>query len=186
MWNKDKALTFVIDYLKGKLYTKVMIATRNKFGHAFIKTDQGSFYWLYKKDHFHSFNYEFPDYIKKPNTLSGAGESINVEYLKFALNNNATLLFSYGHLPRAIYTPSREKLLSLLHTVMPEANFQNTPPIALLKIYCKHYKLKRTQERINEYKANDYTENPIKVQEKTYSFPFKLMERFLGKPKNVQ
>jgi len=180
-WNKDSALRFVLDYLKSKFYTNVTIVKRNKFGHAFITTERGNFYWLFKKDFFHSFNYEFPNYIKQPNTFSGVGESINLEYLKFALNNNATLLFCYESLPRAIYTPSKAKLLSSLQTIMPTADFKNTPSTALLKIYCDHYGLKRTQDRENTYKVTDFTNGTIMVQEQTYSFPFGgLTERFKG------
>jgi len=182
-WSKEQALEFVINYLKGKEYTKVLIANRNKFGHAFITTEQGNFYFLFKKDFFHSFNYEFPDYILKPNTFRGAGESINLEYMKFAMDNNATLLFCYEQLPRSIYTPSKAKLLKSLECIYPNANFQNTPPIALLKLYCDYYGLKRTQDRENTYKTNDCMNGTIVVQEQTYSFPFGgLTERFLGKP----
>jgi len=185
MWNKDKALRFVLDYLKGKLYTNIKIANRNKFGHAFITTDQENFYFLFKKDFFHSFNYEFPDYIKKPNTFSGVGESINLEYLKFALNNKATLLFCYQNLVRAIYTPSKTKLLKSLEYIYPTANFENTPSTALLKVYCDYYGLKRTQDRENTYKLNDCMDGTIIVQEQTYSFSIQLTERFVGRPKNV-
>lgn len=66
---------------------------------------------------------------------------------------------------------------------MPDADFKLVPSTALLKIYCDHYNLKRTQERTNQYKVNDYTNGTIEVQEQTYSFPFKgVMERFVGKP----
>jgi len=181
-WNKEQALEFVINYLKGKSYTKVLIANRNKFGHAFITTEQGNFYFLFKKDFFHSFNFQFPDYILKPNTFRGSGESINLEYLKFAMNNESTLLFSYENLPRAIYTPSKAKLLKSLELIYPAANFDNTFPTALLKLYCDYYGLKRTQNRENEYKTNDCTNGIIVVQEQTFSFPIALTERFLGKP----
>jgi len=182
-WNKDSALRFVLDYLKGKLYTNVKLVKKNKFGHCYITTDNGNFYYLFKKDFFHSFNHEFPEYIKQPNTFKGVGESINFEYMKFALNNNATLLFCHEDNRSAIYTPSRDKLLKALETIMPEADFKVVPATALLKIYCDHYDLKRTQDRVNQYKVNDYSENPIEIQEQTYSFSFSLMERLLGKPK---
>ena len=179
-WNKDQALEFVMNYLKGKSYTGVKIANRNKFGHALITTDQGNFYWLFKKDFFHSFNFQFPDYILKPNTFRGSGESINMEFLKFAMSNESTLLFSYENLPRAIYTPSKAKLLKSLELVYPAADFENTPSAALLKIYCDYYGLKRTQDRENEYKTNDYMNGTIVVQEQTYSFSIQLMERYKG------
>lgn len=180
IWNKDSALRFVLDYLKGKLYTNVTIINRNMFGHALIKTDKGYFYFLFKKDFFHSFNYEFPEYIKQPNTFKGVGESINFEYLKLALNNNAVLLYCYQELKNAIYTPSQSKLASALSFVYPNANLSNTPSTALLKLYCDHYDLKRTQERTNQYKVSDYTNGTIEVNEMTYSLPFKLFERFKG------
>jgi len=49
-WNKDSALRFVLDYLKGKLYTNVKLVKKNKFGHCYITTDNGNFYYLFKKD----------------------------------------------------------------------------------------------------------------------------------------
>ena len=184
-WTKDKALRFVLDYLKGKLYTNIKIVNRNKFGHAFITTDQENFYWLFKKDFFHSFTYEFPDYVLKPNTFRGAGESINLEYMKFAMDNNATLLFCYEHLPRAIYSPSRAKLLKALESIYPNANLSYSPPIALLKLYCDYYGLKRTQDRENTYKVNDFMNGTVLVKEQTYSFPVYLIERFVVRTKNV-
>ncbi len=179
-WNKDSALRFVLDYLKSKLYTSVKLVKKNKFGHCYITTNKGNFYLLFKKDFFHSFNHEFPEYVKQPNTFKGVGESINIEYMKFALNNNAVLLFCHENNKNAIYTPSREKLTKALETIMPEADFNGVPATALLKIYCDHYNLKRTQDRTNQYKVNDYTNGTIEVNERTFSFPFALVERFKG------
>lgn len=177
MWNKDIALRFTVDYLRSKFAKGVLIADRNKFGHAFIKTQSGSFYWLFKKDFFHSFQYEFPNYSKQVGALKGLGESINNEYLKFCLNNRCILLFSYENQERAIYTPSKQKLVGILGTLMPEADL-DIPAVALLKIFCDYYNLKRTQDRQNTYKLDNYSESEVVVNEQTYSFPVELLERF--------
>lgn len=178
-WNKDQAWEFTVDYLRSKFYKGVSfyISGRNKFGHGRITSKKQDFYWLWKKDFFRSFGSIFPFYKKQAFSVSGVGESINIEYLKYCLNTNSRILFCYEHLPRAIYTPSHTKLKVLVGLIYPNGEFSKTPATALLKIYCDHYGLKRTQERENIYNSNEYTDAPIKVNEQTYSFPVALLER---------
>lgn len=177
MWTKDKALRFTLDYLRSKYYQGVEIKERNQFGHAYITTSKQNFHWLYKHDYFHSFVYEFPEYQKQKNHLGGLGESINQEYLERAINKKCTLLFSYRQQSNAIYTPSRQKLLAILNTVLPNEDFKEIHTTVLLKIFCNYYKLTRVQNRMNKYTANDYSGSAIVMQEKTYSFPVKILER---------
>lgn len=176
-WNKDAARTFVFNYLRGKLKAPSIINV-NRFGHTLLKADTDFFYYLFKKDRIHSFNYIFKEYVAKPNAITGLGESINKEYLIYALNHKATLLFCYEDLGNAIYTPSRAKLLTLLSTLFPEGIFNNLPTVALLKVFCEYHNLIRQQDRTNTYKTNDYTDAVVQVNEVTYCFPYAIVERF--------
>jgi hypothetical protein len=173
---KDKALEITMNYLLGKLISPVII-NRNKFGHALIRTNKGVLYWLFKKDHFHSFNYEMKGFVKAHPEFAGLGESINQEYLLYAIDKNATLIFQYQD-NEAIYAPSRQKLLEEVKKIFPEGNFENIDSTRLLKIFCDAYNLKRAQDRENEYKSNDYCDSTIRIHEITYSFPLKLLERY--------
>jgi hypothetical protein len=179
MWTKDKALEYLIDFMKSKHYQDISLIERNKFGHAFIKSEERNVYFLYKHDQFHSFSNIFKEYVRKKNAIGGIGESINVEYLKKAIKTNSDLVFAYRNTPFTFYTPSREKLLNLLELQLPHENFREFHTAILLKLFCSINNLHRTQDRTNTYKTNDYTNGTIVVNEKTFSFPFKLMARFL-------
>lgn len=176
-WTKEKAFEFVIDYMRSKYYGNVQLKDRNMFGHALITSDKQNIYFIYKHDKFHSFPFEFPEYVKTKGSLSGLGESINKEYLLKALKNKCKLVFCYRENGNSIYTPSKQKLLAMLKMQMPSADLNEIPSTGLLKIFCDINHLIRTQERANTYMANDNTESAIIVNEVTYSFPFKLMER---------
>lgn len=176
-WNKDSARTYVYNYLRGLGLTPNILNV-NRFGHTVIQTDNRFFYYIFKKEHLHTFNFLFKAYVNKPNSLSGEGESINIEYLTYALHHKATLLYCYEDEERAIFTPSRSKLLNLLALAYPEGAFTELPTIALLKIYCDHHNLVHVQEKTNEYKANDYSDSSILVNERTYCFPYALIEPF--------
>lgn len=177
IWTKDRALRFVLDYLRTKYYIAPEIKERNHFGDAYIKTEKGNFYFKFKRDLFHSFQYEFPDYQKTKNHLDGIGESINQEYLEKAINKKCTLLFAYRQQPNAIYTPSRHKLLAILETVLPDEDFKKIPTTVLLKIFCNYYNLIRTQNEPITINASDYSGCKVVQYEKTFSFPFALVQR---------
>lgn len=175
MWNKDSAFSFVMRHLYSKGYSPVLLS-ENKFGHRLIKTSNGNYYYIFKKDFFYSFNNIFKDYINEPNSIHGVAESINTEYIHFALRNKATLLFCHLGYENAIYTVDKEKLIPLLEMAGLYGITNNST--LMLLMYCEHHKLKRTQDRTNEYKVNDYSENTVLINEQTYSFPFKLLKKF--------
>jgi hypothetical protein len=176
-WTKNQAYDFFGRWLNNTRHKTLLTVSRNRFGHALIATDKGKYYWLYKKDLFKSFNHYFKDYLKKDNAVGGLGESINRQYLVKAIKHKCKLVFTYKDTPRCLFTPSRKKLLTLLDMAMPGANFSMTPTTALLKIYCDYHKLIRKQNKVNIFKENIYSENPVKMQEVTYSFSINLMER---------
>ena len=61
--------------------------------------------------------------------------------------------------------------------VYPNKKVYKISPL-LIKNYCEKYNLIRKQDRVNNYLV-PYTQDNIKEQEVTYSFPINLMERFV-------
>lgn len=183
IWNKDYAKDYVLKALyrtgHNEISVKPLSYLQETYGHKFITTDTGNYYLLFKKEWQKSFNNLFSHYIKKENVLTGLGESINIEYLKFCINKQCTLLYAHKDYPGVIYTIDREKLLKLINIVLPETDFKHTPTVALLKIWCDHENLKRTQDKTNTHITSDYSQNPVQINEQTYSFPIKLLKRFL-------
>ena len=147
----------------------------NKFGHAYIKTKIGNFYWVYKKDYLRSFNQIFKDYMDKNAHFDGAGESINIEYLNFAINQRATLLIAHEDKERILYTPDETILMTAIKSF---GEFTDLSSSVLLKLYCELNNLKNQQKKINTYKDTDYNGLMIEHQETTYCFPFKILKRW--------
>jgi hypothetical protein len=177
MWNKDFARKHVVRLLHKKRYPDVRIPFINMFGHAFIKTRFQNFYVIHKKSHFHSFRYQFKQYINSKYGISGDGESINREYLIFCIQKQCKLLFTYQDYEKKIYKLNRHLLKSHLKLVMP-GEYSGVLDVALLKNYCEKHGLIRQQEKTNTFATNDYTGSTIQVNEITYSFPFKLLEEY--------
>jgi hypothetical protein len=175
--NKDIEYYYFMKLLNDRFEKPRLINTNMHF-HRLIETNAGRYYLVHKKDHFHAFNAIFKNYIDDNNTLSGIGESINIEYLQFAINYNAMLVFSYEMYEHIFYVLDRNKLITLLRYKYPELNNENVQTEALLKIYCEIYNLKREQDKSNTYKKNDYSESTVILQERTYSFPMKMMKRW--------
>jgi len=112
------------------------------------------YYVLYKKTYVHSFNYLFPDFIKKFPEFAGHGESINVDCLEFAKRREATLLYVY-----------------------PDGKIYSVESNAVYKL-CVNNKLSRLQNRRNEYTLANFHKDKEVINEKEYLFPIKLFERY--------
>lgn len=113
-----------------------------------------NFYVVFKRDSFHSFNFEFPDFVKKCPEYAGHGESLNVEYVDVAIRKDCVLVFIYEN-GRAYF-------------VYPK----------LVKRFCVEHKLYRSQKREFSYKKPDYTKKLVPESEQTYSFPLCLLIPF--------
>lgn len=177
-WTLDAALRHTHLFMMKK-HLVPYIAEVNRYGHRIIKTKDKeiTYYWLFKEDYFRSFSNKFPEYMVKENRYGGYGETINVEYMQKCIFKRYILLFCNGRHKDAIYTPSREKLIQGLKQAYPGGDFNNVHTTALLKIYCDHHNLIRTQDRINEREMPN-SESIMQIQERAYSFPFQIMERF--------
>lgn len=69
---------------------------KNKNRHLALWLKDGRrYYVLFKHDMIHSFNFIAKDLLNKYPDLAGHGESINVEYLVYAKNNNFQLVYIY-------------------------------------------------------------------------------------------
>ena len=159
--NHNVAFDHVKKVLVDKGYRIKMVSAVNNGRHLLIEAFTSKnpnvyiyFYCLYKHTFVHSFNQMFPAFVKKYPSLAGQGESINVEYAEYARRRDAMLLFVYES--GKIYCVSA---------------------VAIIKI-CTEAKLKRVQERRNEYKIQYGDGETQIVNEETYTFPIKLMERF--------
>lgn len=172
--NQHQAYLYCLNYLTKEGY-QPQVLNRNQFGHTLITTNKGKFYLIYKKEYLMSFNNLFSEYIKENNALSGIGESINIEYLQYAINNHAIVLFI--HEDGKIYTIDKIALNTILNIAFFE-DYTHLNTSQMIKVFCEYHKLKRTQTIQNERKMPDYDNNTCLVQESTYSFPVRLLKRF--------
>lgn len=177
IWNKRGALQYTMLRLRQLGHDSVRLIDRNMFGHALIKTDTGKFYLLFKKDFLRSFNSLFRHYTESKGAITGLGESINNEYIEYAKNNDYELLFSYQTYPNIIYTPDKQQLATLISNRLRTFRFKDQSSAALLKLFCHINGLTRTQDKTNKFIANDYSANPIMINETTHSFPINLLKR---------
>jgi hypothetical protein len=143
-------------------YTSVMnpqeVRLNNKHFHYIIKTDQESFYCLFKHDFFYTFPDKYKLFFDKYPSLNSAGESINFDKLIFALNNNMTLIFIYEN--GSFYEIKPQEILNV-HVLAKEFY-----PDGFIR---------------EQKKINTYTEQFVDVEfnERTISFPLKSMSRRL-------
>lgn len=177
-WSKSRARSYLIKYLTSLGYENPIVVSVNNFGHALITTNQKAFYLIYKKEYLQAFNTLFEEYIQTQYAISGLGESINREYLQYCIDNDTTLLFCYSFRPNKIYKLNRKMLLNLIkhHNNIIIENIDKKFSVELLKIYCEINGLYRTQWKYNTRKLSNYSGRKIKIQEKTYSFPIKILK----------
>ena len=114
-----------------------------------------SFYVVFKRDWYHSFNSAFPSFIDKHPECKGYGESLDTEYLDIALIHNSIIVFI--HPDNAYFIDS-----------------------VLMDLYCINHKLYRQQDKENIYKKGNYTKEVKAEQEQTYCIPISLLQNLEG------
>ena len=131
---------------------------KNKGRHILLVSQESSpkmLYCLFKKEWLRCFNNLFPSFIRAyKGFYSGLGESINVEWLNYAISVGVNYL-CYVYPDRKVYVVS---------------------PLAVKK-FCEKNGLIRKQDRINSYLLADCSKSRELVNESTYVFPIKLLER---------
>ena len=158
--NKDMAFDYVIRFLRSKYDTWFNPLPVNKGRHRLlqpqVKEDVPVFYCLFKREFLREFNLFAQNFLAKPDyeIYRGVGESINREWLDYAVKIADYLLFIY-----------------------PDKKMYIISPVAVKK-FCEKHSLIRTQAKPNEYKLPDFSESKEILHEKTYFFPVKLLERF--------
>ena len=150
------------DYLKRFFRNKYDVwftpIPKNKGRHILLISQESSpkrLYCLFKKEWLRCFNNLFPVFIRAyKGFYSGLGESINVEWLNYAIRAGVNYLV-YVYPDRKVYVVS---------------------PLAVKK-FCEKNGLIRKQDRINSYLLPNCSKSRELVNESTYVFPIKLLER---------
>src|SRR3990167_11157301 len=83
----------------------------NKSYHCIIRHDKGVFYCLFKRDFFMTYPQKYKLFLDAFPDLNGAGESVNVDVLDGAMENNQLLLFVYPDGKIYIVSPSKTSTL---------------------------------------------------------------------------
>ena len=135
------------------------VRLNNKRFHYIVKSKNETFYCLFKHDFFYTFPDKYKEFFVKYPNLNSAGESINVDRLVYALNNNFTLIFIYEN-----------------------GYFYEIKPIEILKVndLAKEFYpdgFIREQSKINNY-IDNFSE--VEFKERTISFPVKALARKLN------
>jgi hypothetical protein len=143
-------------------YTMVMkpleVRLNNKHFHYIIKTNEETFYCLFKHDFFYTFPDKYKLFFNKYPSLNSAGESINFDKLVYANNNNMTLIFIYEN--GAFYEIKPQEILNV-HLLAKEFY-----PDGFI----------REQKKINTY-TEEF--NKVEFNERTISFPVRALARRL-------
>jgi len=154
--NHNAGFEFVKKELS-KMFKVRMVKALNHGRHLLVEVQKDDspkyyyFYCLFKHTTMHSFNILFKDFIEKNPEWAGHGESINTEFLEYAKNRAATLLYIYPDMK--IY--------------FVESN--------LIYKFCNKFSLKREQTRENLYSFSDHKEVRNELE---YVFPYKLLSRW--------
>lgn len=158
----DYLKVFLRNKYNGVWFTPI---PNNRGRHILLVSQEESpirFYCLFKKEWLKCFNNLFPLFIRSHKGFySGLGESINVEWLNYAIKSGANYL-CYVYPDRKVYVVS---------------------PLAVKK-FCEKNGLIRIQDKSNAYLLPDGCKSVKLVNEKTYVFPIKLLER-LGDDKVI-
>lgn len=149
----ESALREVHYTLRSKHQVYFNLKTLNRFNHTLFippitREDVPRYYTVFKKDFFTTFYKKFP--LLKG--FKSIGESINVDYLKNAIDLNVDwILFVYD-----------------------SGEIYRVSPKVIMK-FCVDNDLIRTQDKLNSFQ-NGIGKDIIR--ETTYSFPIDLLERF--------
>ena len=159
--NKDAAQSLVIKHLK-KNNIQILNVTKVNMGkHVIFKKENQNFYLLYKREALHSFKNLHQEYTNKPNSHRGYGETINQEYLKYALRLDALLLYVYES------DPFNKKEEDKIYYIHPKA----------IKSFCEDNKLIRRHEKPTSEQIPK-SQSIQTMYETTYDFPIQLLQRF--------
>jgi len=147
----DKARAYFLDGYK-KYYGSYMLQDFNKGRHYLIE-GKVKIWFVFKKEHFKTFSYKFPELIAKYPEYAGEGDSINTKMLTLAVNYGCKYIV-FAHKEDAYYYADPLELLT----------------------FCADNDLKRVQDRSNSYRGLGGTRD--NVHEYTYSFPLKLLKEW--------
>jgi len=155
--NKDMAFDYIIKKLHTKYDAWFSVIPINRGRHMILKPQKNLiplFYCLYKREWIREFNNMFKDYVKNNPDMRGLAESINKECLFYSIRIGANyLLYIY-----------------------PDQSIYIINPL-LVKKYCEKNHLVRFQQKTNDYKLPDFQKSIERINEITYCFPIKLLER---------
>lgn len=152
--NFSSAFEYVQKALGKKYTTHFSIRRLHKGRHVLLEPERQSdpsFYCLYKREYFITFNKQFPEFVSLYPDLAGVGESINEDALTKAIMRRAAyLLFVYEN--GRMYVCEPHKFLRV----------------------AQRYKLFRNQQKLNRV-AEPFTRKQRFMREGTYSLPLKLL-----------
>lgn len=153
--NKDKAYWHLHTVVREKNGCAYSYQPANKQRHVVFRPinnkDQPSYYCMYKREWFMSFNIWFPKYIIEYTQFRGIAQTINQECLQTALTTDYILI------------------------IMPDQTTYQISP-RLWQKYAKEHNLTRTQNISNTYKGKLGTKEQI--QETTICIPAKLLTKW--------
>jgi len=166
--------TWVMNPVEVKMFEKVY--------HYIIKTEQETFYCLFKEckdawskerdttketpNWFWTFPDKFKLFFEKYPDLNSAGESINLPQFTRCINENFTIIYIYSN--GSFYKVDKFDILNkheLAKEFYPEGYNKDSP---------NDEGFKRLQKIQNRYTDNF---NPVDVQEVTMSFPIRILKR---------
>ena len=150
--NIDRTTSFFAEYLKEINETWLSVESKNQDRHRLIKVNFEDkikcYYLLFKQAPFYSFDKQFED---SKNEINGYGESINEEWLNYAISKNCSKII----------------------VVYPNGFIYGIEP----KIW-KNYAVANNLIRITDAETNQLINgNLIKASEKIYSIPLKIIKR---------
>lgn len=121
-----------------------------------MRSDLSSFYVIFKRESFHTFEHWFPSFIQKNPEMKGKGECINKDILEFAKNRGIDYIMIIRS-PGEIYKIS----------------------VMVWYKYAIKNGLVRCQKKLNDYIVPNSNGKRQEISEVTYCIPLKLLEPFI-------
>lgn len=154
--NSKNAIMYIIDNLQTRGYKTRVIKYLNKGRHchaeARIDEKKKQIYILFKRENLHSFPLLFAG--NREAEGKGHGESINKEYLQYAITNECTLMYV--------------KENGSIYVAFPKQ----------IKNYCEKHNFIRTQNKEKIEAVGGYSKSKQIFKEVTYCFPINILERW--------
>ena len=143
-----------MEFLKNykKYYGSYMLEDFN-LGRHYLIEGAVNIWFVFKKEHFKSFKYQFPGFIEAHPEYEGEGDSINTKMLAKAVNYGCKFIV-FAQKEDAYYYADPKELL----------------------LFCIENNLKRSQDISHTYKERGG--NRVDLQEETYSFPLKFLKKW--------